>query len=74
MSNNADTSRRPEERVNDIPRILGALRQAVQEALLRHKLAGNPLAIWRDGKVVWIAPEDISVGELGAGQAGEDEQ
>jgi hypothetical protein len=47
------------ERVEDIERILEVLTEAVREALLRHKRAGNPVAVWRDGRVVWIAPEDI---------------
>ncbi|MGH7577594.1 MAG: hypothetical protein ACREM1_21030 [Longimicrobiales bacterium] len=49
----------PSERVNDIPRITRALRHAVREALRRHKLAGNPVAVWEDGRVVWIPAEDI---------------
>jgi imidazolonepropionase-like amidohydrolase len=40
-----------------------ALKQAVQEALLRHKQAGNPVVAWRDGKIVWIPPEEIAVPE-----------
>ena len=48
-------------RINNIPRILEALRLGVQDALRRHKQAGNPVAVWRDGQVVWIAPEDIPV-------------
>jgi hypothetical protein len=51
------------ERVRDIKLIERALRRAVREALLRHKQAGNPIAVWRDGAVVWIAPEDIRVEE-----------
>jgi hypothetical protein len=39
------------------------LRNAVQQALLQHKKAGNPVAAWRDGKVVLIKPEDIVVEE-----------
>jgi hypothetical protein len=31
----------------------------VGEALLDHKRAGNPVPEWRDGKVRWVAPEDI---------------
>ena len=31
--------------------------------LLQHKKAGNPVAEWRDGKVVLIKPEDIVVEE-----------
>ena len=38
-----------------------ALKQAVQEALWRHKQAGNPVVAWRDGKIVWIRPEEIPV-------------
>lgn len=49
------------ERVNDLPRILDAMREAVREALVLHKLAGHPIAVWRDGRVVWIQPEDIPV-------------
>jgi hypothetical protein len=49
------------ERLRDIKLIERALVRAVWEALLRHKQAGNPIAAWRDGRVVWIAPEDIPV-------------
>lgn len=35
------------------------LRRAVREALLRHKRAGNPVAVWRDGKVVLLQPKEI---------------
>ncbi len=49
----------PAERVEDIPRILKAMKQAVREALLRHKQAGNPVAVWQNGRVVWIQPKDI---------------
>jgi hypothetical protein len=55
----AKKDRSPAERVEDIPRILEALRLAVREALLRHKQAGNPVAVWRDGRVVWVRPEDL---------------
>lgn len=51
----------PAERVDDIPGTLQALRQAVREALLRHKREGHPIAVWQNGRVEWIAPEDIPV-------------
>jgi len=54
-----DDRRTPAERVHDVPRILRALRLAVREALRAHKLAGNPVAVWQEGRVVWIQPEDI---------------
>jgi hypothetical protein len=50
-----------DERFQDVALIEQAVKRAVREALLRHKQAGNPIAIWRDGGVVWIKPEDISV-------------
>ncbi len=40
-----------------------ALARAVRQALLQHKKMGNPVATWRDGKVVWVAPEEIEVSE-----------
>jgi hypothetical protein len=38
-----------------------ALQQAVKEALLQHKRAGNPVVSWKDGKIVWIQPDEIPV-------------
>ena len=40
-------------------KVEAALRAAVRDALARHKRAGNPVAVWRDGKVVWLSPEAI---------------
>lgn len=50
------------ERLRDIKLIESALVRAVQEALLRHKQAGNPIATSQDGQVIWIAPENIHLG------------
>lgn len=36
-----------------------ALRLAAHGALLRHKRLGNRVAVWRDGQVVWLQPEEI---------------
>lgn len=49
----------PAERVDDIPRTLRALRQAVEEALQRHKRNGHRVAIGKNGRVEWVAPDDI---------------
>ena len=49
----------PAERVEDLPRILEALNSAVQEALARHKRAGQSVAVWQDGRVVVVPPEEI---------------
>jgi hypothetical protein len=37
------------------------LQKEIKQALKMHKAAGNPIAVWKDGKVVLIAPEDIKV-------------
>jgi len=63
MSKPMDSDLSHADRVNDIPRMLKALRTAVGEALLRHKQAGNPVAVWRNGRVVWIPPEEIPTAE-----------
>jgi hypothetical protein len=35
------------------------MRRAVREALLEHKRLGNPIAVWREGRVVWLQPDEI---------------
>ena len=61
MNDRAHTPLAPEERTRDHSRISTALRRAVQGALLSHKQAGNPVAIWQDERVVWVPAEDIPV-------------
>jgi hypothetical protein len=34
-----------------------AISESVRRALLTHKIAGNPVAVWRDGQVVILQPE-----------------
>jgi ABC-type proline/glycine betaine transport system ATPase subunit len=41
--------------------IEAVLRRAVNHALLMHKRLGNPIAIWKDGKVVIVPPEEIVI-------------
>ena len=40
------------------------LQRAVNHALLMHKRLGNPIATWKDGKVVIIPPEEIMVDDV----------
>jgi hypothetical protein len=40
-----------------------ALRKAVAEAIAEHRRNGVPIAIWRDGKVVRIPPDQIEIRE-----------
>ncbi len=35
------------------------MQRAVRDAVLRHKKLGESIAVWRDGRVVIIPPEEI---------------
>jgi hypothetical protein len=39
--------------------ITEAINRAVREAVLKHAQAGQPVATWENGKVVWIPPQEI---------------
>ncbi len=41
--------------------VLRLTQQAVRAAVMEHKRVGNPIAIWRDGRVVWVPAEEIEV-------------
>ncbi|MBP0014947.1 MAG: hypothetical protein J7545_10975 [Roseofilum sp. SBFL] len=52
----------------DIPAIFAehilidqGIQKAINRAVWEHKQLGNPVAAWKDGKVVWIAPEDLDI-------------
>ena len=36
-----------------------ALRAAPREAIRRHKQAGVPVALWKNGKTVWVDPNEL---------------
>ena len=61
MADSENRSSSLAERVLDVRITEKALSLAVSHALEQHKRAGNPVAEGRDGKVVWVAPEDIVV-------------
>ena len=56
---NAERATHADERVQDPTVVEEALAKAVRDALRLHKRAGNPVPEWRDGKVRWLAPEEI---------------
>ena len=37
------------------------IQKGINDALLKHKLAGNPICEWRDNKVVWIPADKIVI-------------
>jgi hypothetical protein len=58
-----DGEQRPDigELLRDHRLIESVLKRAVRDALLRHKRLGQSIAVWRDGKVVELPPEEIPV-------------
>ena len=56
----------PSETEKDVARLFEegtsideALNAAVREAVLRHKQQGQPLVVWRDGKIVLLPPDEV---------------
>ena len=49
------------EILKDRPRVQKALRDAVQKAIRFHKAMGQPIVVWKDGRVVEIPPEEIKL-------------
>ena len=47
------------ELLNDHALITEALSRGVLQAVLQHARSGQPVATWKDGKVVWISPAEI---------------
>lgn len=47
--------------MNDTEKVREAIQLGINEALLKHKQAGNPVCGLKDGKVYWLKPEDIVV-------------
>jgi hypothetical protein len=63
------SSRPPKARPRALPDIAAIMRDgraidrainsAIRDAVLQHKRAGNPIAVWSRGKVVWLKPDEI---------------
>jgi hypothetical protein len=47
--------------IRDAEKIGKLFQLAVREELIKHKCAGNPIAVWKDGKVVIIPSEEIEI-------------
>jgi uncharacterized membrane protein YbaN (DUF454 family) len=42
-------------------KLINALRKAVRETLLKHKLLGKPVAVWKNGRAVWVPAKQIKI-------------
>lgn len=57
--------RKNEDRIsklmNNSEKVRQIIQAAINDALLKHKQAGNAVCELRNGKVVWIKPQDIVI-------------
>jgi len=60
MSNHSKL-RFPIDLCRDAEEIGRVLQLAVREALIMHKRIGNPIATWKNGKVVIVPPDEIEI-------------
>jgi hypothetical protein len=61
----------PHEELRDVPwyvRATQAMADGIARAISEHKRDGLPLAVWRDGQVVWISADEAEA-ELAASRA-----
>jgi hypothetical protein len=49
------------KRFGDDDRVDSLVKLAVRRALFRHKRLGNPIAVWQDGRPVWMPAKDIPI-------------
>jgi len=49
--------------MKDSDRFMREVNKAVQNTLRVHKMLGYPVVAWRDGRVVWVPPEQIPLNE-----------
>lgn len=50
------------EIMNDPERVRAIIQSGINDALLKHKQAGNPVCGLKNGKVFWVEPDNIPVG------------
>jgi len=36
-----------------------AMKKAIRQVVEQHKKTGRPLAVWKNGKAVWISPYSV---------------
>ena len=47
--------------LNDPDKVTKIIQSGINDALLKHKQAGNQVCEWRNNKVVWIPAEKIVI-------------
>jgi hypothetical protein len=59
MDMGSESARDISEILLDPTVVVQAANEAVHDAVRRHKQMGLPLAVWKDGEVAWVAPEEL---------------
>ncbi|MCU0893554.1 MAG: hypothetical protein MUD06_04395 [Rhodospirillales bacterium] len=59
--------RSPETAVRDGAALDRAIIAARKRVIRRHRQLGIPLVIWRDGRIIEVAPESVDLAEVDAG-------
>lgn len=59
MAYNKQLTEKPVTLTSEGENIDRVFKIAVKKALKRHKAAGNSIAVWREGKVVILTPDQI---------------
>jgi hypothetical protein len=54
-----DTDVEPRDVFDDFDEVMRRARLAVREVLRDHQIAGNPVAVWRDNRVVVALPDTL---------------
>jgi len=49
--------------LNDPDKVTKIIQSGINDALLKHKQAGNKVCEWRHNRVVWIPAEEIVINE-----------
>lgn len=44
------------QRLSDLDKVQKVLKQAAHQAIVEHERAGQKIAVWRNGEVVWEEP------------------
>ena len=47
--------------MSDPEKVRDIIQSGINEALLRHKQAGNPVCGLKNGKIFWLAPKDLMI-------------
>ena len=59
---NADVAKDPHRIFVEAGHLIDeALKKAVRDAILQHKREGLPVVIYRDGRAVWVQPEELGI-------------